>query len=303
MPRGERTPPAADRAPRRGRERRRPARDRAGLSFFSRQATWAGAVALMIVAMVLFWLQGERRAAPASEAKTFATQKGQRASLRLPDGTRVRLNVDSRLIVPATFGEESRAVHLEGEAFFEVAEDATRPFDVRAGGAVTRVLGTAFDVNAYPEDVETKVVVTEGRVVLRADGLPQADDPSATRGDATDVVLTKDQMGQVRRGGERVMRRELAVNHPHLAWLDGQLVFEKAPFSEVARKLERWYSITISLEDGTAPPSGRLNARFAEDQPLREVLSVVATAYGLDYERDKQRVIFTHAENKKARSP
>ena len=263
--------------------RRASARPSSVRPFFVRRRVVTGVAALFIAALGALWLYGSSASAP--EAKTFATQEGQRAVVRLTDGTRVHLNVDSRLTLLANFGAARRGVRLEGEAFFEVAKDSARPFVVHAGGATTRVLGTAFDVSAYPDDDGARVVVKEGRVVLRSD------QPSPA---TQEVVLTRRQMGQLLRSGERVVRKGLDVSR-HLAWTKGQLVFENAPFKEVARKLERWYGLTVVLKDTAAPPRGHLNARFAEDQPLSDVLSVVATAFHLEYERAPNRKNVTFA--------
>ncbi len=278
---------------RRARKRRRDGRVRNGrFSSTGDQAVWAGAVLLVagIVALGMLWQpsswENASNVAAEREAETFTTQKGERAMIRLTDGTHVQLNVDSRLTVPPDFGEETREVELEGEAFFEVATDSTRPFLVQSRDVVTRVLGTAFDVNAYPDEKETRVVVTEGRVALDAESSSSAQD------DAEDVVLTKHQMARITRRGNQVVRRD-SESGRHLAWMDGQLVLKEASFEEVTRKLGRWYDLDVSLSEEMAPPPGHLNARFSEDQPLPEVLSVVATAFGLEYERRRKRVTFS----------
>lgn len=298
------------RSPRTRRDRRRPARSAA--RFFRHRAAWGGAIALTVATLAMLWLYGPigggLSTTSSSEAKTFATQKGQRAHIRLTDGTQVQLNVDSRLEVPADFGDgKRRTVRLKGEAFFEVTTDSTQPFIVRAGDAVTRVLGTAFDVSAYPEDEETRVIVTEGRVALRADKPSSVADASVADSQTassrpSDVVLAKRQMARILRNGKQVVLRDLNVNQ-HLAWMEGRLAFEKASFNEVVRKLERWYGLMISFEGGEDMPHGRLNAQFTEDRPLHEVLHVVATAYGLEYERREERVTFTPVEGEAMRRP
>lgn len=281
-----------DRAPRSGTARRRSGQSQAGRPFIQR-ATWTGVLVITVALGVAFLLHRAGFSglwSPSdAEAKTFATQEGQRATVRLTDGTRVRLNVDSRLSVPGSFGDGRRVVRLEGEAFFEVSQDSTLPFVIRSGGTVTQVLGTSFGISAYPEDDETKVVVTEGRVALRADESLPPGRELAPR--SAPVVLTKGQVGHVLRGTERIMQQVMDTSY-HLAWMEGQLAFQKAPFSEVVRKLERWYGLDISPLDEDITLEGHLNARFDEDRPLDEVLSVVATAYGLKYERREQHVTF-----------
>jgi len=290
--------PSSPSMPAPGEERRRETGDRErrqlrkGNRLSSGHAVWGGAIALLIAITVIgtLWQRGTPdpgpRTASGQEADTFTTQKGERAIIRLTDGTRVQLNVDSRLTVPSDFAQQTRKIELEGEAFFEVATDSTRPFIVRSGEVTTRVLGTAFDVNAYPEDEETRVVVSEGKVSLRAD----ADgDEAEARTSEERVVLTQRQMARITRGGNRIVRQESDV-FQHLAWMEGHLVLRKAPFREVVQKLERWYDLEISLAEGTVVPPGHLNSRFAEDQPLDEVLSVVVTAFGLEYQRHQKHV-------------
>jgi ferric-dicitrate binding protein FerR (iron transport regulator) len=272
-----------------------------------RTAVWTGAVTAVVAVTVALWLfaplkTGVQDASSAPE--TITTKKGQRTSVRLTDGSRVRLNVDSRLTIPPSFGEKRREVHLEGEAFFEVAGDSMRPFIVRTEGATTRVLGTAFDVGAYPEDDEIKVAVTEGRVRLQAESstaekASPAGEESANEGtdrqeNRRDVVLTKNHVSLISQGGETITRREQDLSE-HLAWLDGQLAFEDASFEEVTRKLERWYGLEIEFQGGASLPSGHLNAQFDEDRPLSDVLRVVGAAFGLKYHRDENKVTFVTA--------
>jgi len=282
--------PGEERRRETGDRERRPLRKRNRLS--SGRAVWGGAIALLIAIIVIgtLWQRGTPdpgpRTASGQEVDTFTTQKGERAIIRLTDGSRVQLNVDSRLTVPSDFGRQTRRIELEGEAFFEVETDSTRPFIVRSGEVTTRVLGTAFDVNAYPEDEETRVVVSEGKVSLRADA---DEDGAKDRAGEERVVLTQRQMARITRKGNRIVRQESDV-FQHLAWMEGHLVLRKAPFREVVQKLERWYDLEISLAEGTVAPPGHLNSRFAEDQPLDEVLSVVVTAFGLEYQRHQKHV-------------
>lgn len=256
-----------------------------------RKRVWTGIVTVVVGVVISLWLFGPLKTglqtSSSSGPKTFETEKGQRATVRLTDGTQIRLNVDSRLTVPQSFGADSRDVQLEGEAFFEVASGSARPFRVHAGGAVTRVLGTEFDVSAYPEERETRVVVAEGRVSMRSN--------QSTGGKVKEIVVGRQQMGQILSSGEQVVRRDLNVSS-HLAWMEGQLALEDAPFTTVVRKLERWYGLDITLPEDHPPPDGHLNARFTEDQPIPEVLGLVSTAFGVEYTRDEKRVTFVFEE-------
>ena len=233
-------------------------------------------LAFAVVALVgggVAWLLRPAAAPEGPTSKVFATKPGQFATVRLADGTDVRLSVDSRLTVPEG---RSRVVKLEGQAFFDVAPDSARPFLVRAGGAVAEALGTAFDVRAYPSEAGARVAVAEGRVALRT-----------TAEEADPLVLEPHHLARVE-GGRTSVVRDAAEVERLTAWRAGRLVFEGAAFSEVAGELERWYGLEVALE---GPVGGRLTASFA-DESLDQILDVVALALQLDYRRESHRVVF-----------
>jgi transmembrane sensor len=274
----------------------RPARPRRAAHRLGRAASLVVAT-LAIVAFALAlasqWQPGLLAWFADAEVKTFVTQRGERATIRLADSTRIRLNADSRLEVRPGFEAGRREVELWGEAYFEVAPDVRRPFLVHATGATTEVLGTAFAVRSYAD--ETEVVVAEGKVAVRPStassprartqgGRPRRGE-GATRGE---VVLVPRQSARLALGGQPVVRE---VNlDSQLAWLSGALAFEDATFDEVSRRLERRYDIDIRL-DGTGVRR-QMTARFSEDQPLENVLTGVALVFGLDYRREGTAVTF-----------
>ena len=255
----------------------------------TRRRTWPQALAVaatMAAVAVTAFVAGQwvpSREAATSEGlqtRTIATAPGQRAQVELSDGTRVRLNVGSTLTLPVAFTAAAREVHLDGEAFFEVAPDAGRPFLVSAGGATVRVVGTAFNVAAYGEP--TEVVVAEGRVALRTSGQPAE----------ADVVLGPGELGRLT-GNPSPIAKEVVDVRRYLAWTEGRLVFEDASFAEVAVRLERWYDLDVGWA-GDLAAVDKLNASF-RDEPLSEILNVVAVSLGLEYQRDGRKVTFSPA--------
>ena len=243
-------------------------------------------VVIAAIALTVFLLEYPPSTGEAPKEKVFTTEPGQRTTVRLTDGTEVRLNVKSQLTVLPSFGKESRDVHLDGGAFFEVATDSTRPFSVHTGEAAVRVLGTAFDITAYPEEAATRVAVAEGRVTMAPMRSPLG------KKKRQDILLGKRDVGRILQSGEQEIQRDSDLES-HLAWMDGNMVLKNAPFEEVVRKLERWYGLEISLRDGASPPEGKLNARFAKDQPLPEVLDLVGTLFGLEYKFNRKTAVFS----------
>ena len=230
------------------------------------------------------------------EAKVFTTARGQQASIRLLDGTQIRLNVESRLTVPADFATGPREVQLEGEAFFEVAKDPERPFIVHAGGADVEVLGTAFGVRTYAEEDRTRVVVAEGHVALRPRELVGAD----TTAPADTLVLHPRQLGGVIAGRRLPVRRNVSLT-PYLAWTEGHLVFHAASFDEVVSELERWFDLQVEL---TVPAEqvDRLTVSFTGEEYLSEILNVVAATLHLSYRRDPSQRIVTFSPEPETRA-
>lgn len=248
--------------------------------FTSKRFLRAGAgfvVLLVAVSVALFW--------SGSEEEVLATNKGERSTIELVDGTRVHLNSDSRITIPVGFMDgQRREVHLEGEAYFEVATDASRPFLVHTQGVTTRVLGTAFNVQAYDDTDSAQVVVTEGAVELRMAQVQRQDGAIQDK-----MVLEPNQLGIAIEGELKAVREEVDLA-AHIGWTNGELVFEDDPIEKVARKLERWYNLHVELD----VPSGtvvKLNAAF-DNEPMTEVLTSIATALDLQYKQDQRHVTF-----------
>ena len=172
--------------------------------------------------------------------RVISTAIGQRADIRLSDGSRVSLGVASRLRLAPDFGERSRDVYLDGTAYFEVVHDTTRPFRVHTSTAVTQDVGTRFVVTANPGSESTRVVVAEGAVSLRAPG------DSAAHA----VQLGAGNLARIARDGTPVLVRSVDPAQ-YLAWMDGRLVFHDTPLSDVVAELHRWYHEDVRLGDST----------------------------------------------------
>lgn len=187
--------------------------------------------------------------------------------VRLPDGSQVLLNRNSRLTYPASFADSSRNVTLTGEAFFEVTHDPVHPFRVKAGTALVRVLGTSFNVKAVGDSV--RVAVRTGRVQLSAGR--QA------------VVLTPDQQATYLAKADTI-RRAAVFNSNQLAYQTGRLSFVNASLAEVVQTLREVYGTDIRLAN-TAVGRCRLTADFGRE-PIDAVLVVVAETLSLSVKRE-----------------
>jgi transmembrane sensor len=208
--------------------------------------------------------------------REVATAKGQRASVRLSDGTSVILGVDSKLTFSNTFGECTpamrrcaRDVYLIGEAYFDVVHDSTHPFVVHTANAVMEDIGTTFGVRAY-RDEQVRVSVASGIVAFSPAAAP-----------AQRAIVTAGKLGETT---PQHTTRVTTVNdiNQYLAWKDGRLVFRNAPVSEVIPELERWYDIAINIPEPIRT-SYQLTATFQRES-VSEVLAVVAAALNMKFE-------------------
>lgn len=240
---------------------------------------WASAIAAVLLAVAGAVFLG--RVVPGSPQpavmREAATLRGERASFTLSDGTRVILGAESRLRFPRAFGRGGRGVFLDGEAYFDVARDATRPFAVHSAGAVTRVLGTRFGVRAYGGGEAVQVVVAEGRVAVAPDSVRQG------------VVLLRGMLGLVAPDGRTVVRQQVDVDD-YLGWIEGQLAFHDTPLPDVARRLARWYDLDVQIADSSLNEL-LLTATF-EHEPVDDVLHVIASSLDVQYQRTGRSVRF-----------
>jgi len=248
-------------------------------SIFARIAVLVGGALLMTALAVVYLYDSSSSINRTPTPKVFTTKPGQRATVRLADGSKVRLNAESRLEVTRGFGGQNRTVRLSGEAYFEVARDTATSFVVRTGDVRATALGTAFNVEAYAEADKQEVAVTEGVVSLES-GKESVRDT---------VHLRADYLGMVYGSHLQALRDNAAV-HRKTAWTKGQLVFSDTDFDEVTRRLERWYDVEIDSRIDSEKVD-RLNATFHEES-LSEVFEAISTALDLMYRREEKTVVF-----------
>jgi transmembrane sensor len=230
-----------------------------------RAALRAAAAVVVTLGAGLLWRSATRDEAPAAR---YAAAAGASREVRLPDGTRVLLAPMSSLDVASGYGDARRSVALQGEAYFEVPHDESRPFVVRTADAVVHDLGTAFTVRARASR-PTQVVVTSGAVTLSAAGEPP------------DTLRAGDR-GRMERDAV-VVERGAATAHD-LAWTRGELAFRGVPVGEVAAELTRWYGVEVVVADSTLARR-RISVTLRVGENVDDVLRVVAGTVGAEAHR------------------
>ncbi|WPP49761.1 FecR family protein [Catalinimonas niigatensis] len=210
---------------------------------------------------------------------TKETQKGQKRTLNLTDGTRVVLNAESKLTFPEHFSDTLRVVYLSGEAFFEVEEDKNRPFVVQTSNIHIQVLGTSFNLHAYEEDSLTQVALLEGKVSVQS---------AQENNGKFAMELTPGEMSSYHKSGRNFTKDTFDIKAMS-GWKDGILYFKDADYDKITRTLERWYGVEFTYK-GNGKPIWRYNGEF-DDQSLEYVLESISYACKFSYALKDTQVI------------
>lgn len=188
--------------------------------------------------------------------------------LTLSDGTKVWVNALSELEFPVAFDADERRVRLKGEAYFEVAKDARRPFLVDVANTTIEVLGTHFNINAYA-GVKTTLVEGSVRVSFREDS----------------QVLKPGQQAWVT---DRIAVNPVDVERM-IAWKNGEFLFASDQLGDIMDELSRWYDITVVYQ-GQLPKNMGLTGSISRDVKLSQVLDLLAFASGATFTVDNRTV-------------
>ncbi|MEL7122661.1 MAG: FecR domain-containing protein [Bacteroidota bacterium] len=231
---------------------------------------WSIAASVLILIAVSYFLL------PSNKMNTYATQDIDGPQLlEMPDGSKVWLNAFSTLEYPKKFKGNERKVKLSGQAFFDVERSESQPFIIETEKVGVKVLGTSFDVMAYPDSTYTEVLVASGKVAFY---LLDAQE--------NNTILEKDQGARLIKSTKKFENQEV-VNPNKRAWYTQQLYFKDTPLANVLTELEQSFEIKISIAEEAI---GRclLNGSISiSDQA--EAFEVIATLFDLEVEKQANR--------------
>lgn len=226
-------------------------------------------VGLLLGSITTYLISGTNKK---TEQLVFETPRGEKSMVKLPDGTEVWLNANSRLVYNS-FTKNQRQVELKGEAFFKVTHNEQAPFVVKTNECDIKVLGTTFNVMAYDDFGRKEITLLEGKVDVRAGEKEQILKPGQS------LVLKNNQM------------QIAEVNTSQAsAWVDNKFNFKDIPLSELIQRLENWYDVDITLEN----PSGRevnYTGTFKNEETIWQVLDAIKVYTSIEYEKSDTRKI------------
>ncbi|MCF6361696.1 MAG: FecR family protein [Cyclobacteriaceae bacterium] len=193
---------------------------------------------------------------------------GQKLLITLPDGSTIKLNSGSSLTYNSNFGINDRFVELKGEAFFDVVKNPTLPFIIKSGELQTKVLGTSFNVRFYGSEKTTQVLVVRGEVSV-SDEL------------GSSFVLNPKDLLEYTHYDKNVKKSICTDIQSIIGWKDGILSFHNESFSEVCKKIQRWYGVDIKVAKG-ANVKGFYTGDY-QNMSLEKVLDGISFASEFDY--------------------
>lgn len=236
---------------------------------------WLRGVAAILIFFSLggavYWFSyHSKEEAKAITWETRTTPKGKQETFELADGTKIRLNVGSTLRFPSEFPGDERQVFLSGEAYFEVKRNEHKPFKVFTNSMIVRVLGTVFDVRAYPGDREDEATLVRGSIQVTLKHNPSKQIVLKPN----EKLVVKNEMAVESAGANRAdqafesnQTQKIQENLPMLkvsmatrmagldstvqenAWVEKKLAFRDEDFTSLVRQMERWYNVQIEIKN------------------------------------------------------
>lgn len=239
----------------------------------------ASLILILLIGYVAFQFSRESNFLTFFAFEELRTLNGKQSRIILSDGTMVWLNSNSNLKYPKNFNREKvREVFLTGEAFFEVTEDKQKPFIVRTSSAAIKVLGTAFNVKSYSNDSCIETTLVHGKVSISA----QLDKRTE------EITLLPNQQVRIDKATKEIKLKKSVDTDAYTSWKSGWIIFEDQSFSYIKETLERWYDVTIVMEDKNSL-SCTFSGKF-KDKTITEVLEVFKNTESINYRIENNTV-------------
>ena len=239
------------------------------------------AAALSIVVLLAgVYLMEKPEATPSEQSIVKQALPGSKLSFELNDGTKVKLNGDSRLYIAPGYGTTHREVVLQGEGFFDIVPNNSLPFEVHFDSVVAKAVGTTFNIKAYQDDPRKTISLTTGKVLVT----------NRLNREKKALVLLPGEQAITSNANEFI--KNSFNTEAVLAWKTGTLLFDNTSFKEVLKLLARWYGVSFSVRPKLMDENRAYNGSFTK-KSLEEVLHVLGVAGQFDFEIKENQVKIT----------
>jgi len=259
----------------------------------------------VLLSISWYWLTSPRAKGTSADTK-FAQiyiPKGHKGQITLNDGTKVWLNSNSTLRYPSGFGNGSRKILLDGEAFLEVAKDPAHPFLLETSTVTLKVLGTTFNVKCYSKENTVETTLIEGSLeILSGNSGIRRMKKVTLKPNEKAVFLKQDNRFSVNRLdipgqkesklNRRIQKSPISITQVEsiISWKDNHLIFRDESFEEIAKKMESWYGVEIRIEDEKLK-NYRFTGKFIYNETIDQVMEVISRTTPLQYSLNKNTLI------------
>lgn len=226
--------------------------------------------------------------------------KGAKSQITLTDGTKVWLNGGSKLRYPSSFSNKTREVYLDGEAFFDVSENKSKPFFVHTTSIQIKVLGTAFNVKSYADDQTIETTLVRGLVEIREVKNNVLTKPLLIKPNERATFIKEKGITSITSNHTPQSLKDvpeklpaIEVNKvnttPIISWKEKSLVFENATLEDIATKLERWYGIKVHILNDDLKKY-RYKGKFSHNETIYQVLEVLKVTTPIKYDVENYEI-------------
>lgn len=220
-------------------------------------------------------LSPEKEESSLAYTEILVEKSGKANKITLPDGSLVVLNAASRFSYPVHFNQSERLVYLDGEAYFQIAGDSLKPFQVRSGKQTIHVLGTTFNVRSYQEEPYSIMTLVSGSISLET--FNEQDER------VSHMLLHPNQEAVSDHQSGTISLRTVDPAFTY-AWMKGEYKFRDEPLATIIRKLENYYDVTIHLKDENLKRI-LYTGTFSLGQDIQELLRIINYDERFDFKR------------------
>ncbi len=200
---------------------------------------------------------------------------GQRSVITLSDGSKVWINSGTELEFPSSFTGNTREIRVNGEIFLDVHK-SNQPFIVHTHNSRVDVLGTQFNISAYKDDSEERVVLVEGSLKVSA-------------GDASSMVIAPNEMVSI--FDNEITKMYVDVSE-HISWRHGVMTFKRTPMTEVLKSIGRYYNVSFIMNDNISISEKTVSGKLLLYDDLDSVMSAFSYLSSTDYKRENEQIVF-----------
>ncbi|MDD2381507.1 MAG: FecR domain-containing protein [Mariniphaga sp.] len=234
------------------------------------------ALFIIFLAIPATWYWSQKTQSDTNLTTTILCAYGDRTTIYLPDSSKVCLNSGSRITFNNRFNQGVRNIFLEGEAYFSVRKNPESPFIVQTNDMDVKVLGTEFNLKAYPDEKKASVTLVKGSL--------QVSNNMET------VMVIPGQKLLYETMNHAITIENLSDLAPEMEWINGRMVFRNESLGELELKLERWFDVEIEFADELVQT--RRFSGILERESILEVISYFGNSQFVDYHIEGNRIIF-----------